>query len=67
MEMCKMHLYAHLQKHFNIKKCYFNSWLKGVDISLVIYPGDHTLKLWDIRSFKAPVAVVTDLENNFAG
>lgn len=31
------------------------------------YLGDDTLKLWDIRSFKRPVNVVTGLDNMFAG
>ena len=29
--------------------------------------GDDTLKLWDIRSFKRPVNIVTGLDNMFAG
>ena len=28
--------------------------------------GDETLKLWDLRSFKAPVAAAEGLANNFS-
>ena len=34
---------------------------------MAILVGDDTLKLWDIRSFKRPVNVVTGLDNMFAG
>lgn len=34
---------------------------------LYVHVGDDTLKLWDIRSFKRPVNVVTGLDNIFAG